>query len=124
MIEPEFYITKTDSFSVRFPKEPAHRAWLLVEWLADGMIYAGDIDKFLNDFNLVEAGSPEIKRRVFAVRFYISKARVLLEQAYFPSPEEEANPATTELSFDEAKALILKWRDAQAAWEKNRSQSS
>ena len=120
MIEPEFYITKTDSFYARFPKEPEPRAWLLVEWFVDGMRYREEIDRFLDGFARVEAGEQEVEAGAFMVWTYISKARVLLEQAYFPSPEAEANPATTELSFDEAKALILKWRDAKAAWEKSR----
>lgn len=119
MIEPEFYVTKTDSFYVRFPKEPDPRAWLLVDWLADGMIYDEEIDRFLDRFARVEAGELEVEAGALLVWTYISKERVLLRQDHFASPEEEENPATTELSFDEAKELILKWRDAKAAWEKS-----
>lgn len=123
MIEFELF-NRAGRISVRFPKEPPVRAMLLAHWLDDGMLLDRDLDRFLQVFDQVETGGEEVEVGAFAVWTYISKARVLLEQAYFPSPEEEANPATTELSFDEAKALILKWRDAQTAWEKNRSQSS
>jgi hypothetical protein len=123
MIEHELYITEANSLCVRFPKEPPMRERLLADWLDDGMLLDRDLDRYLERFAQVEAGVPEVRMVAYAVISYISKERVLLVQDFFPSPEEEANPATTELSFEEAKALILMWRDAKAEWRKKRSES-
>ena len=120
MIQPEFYVTKADTLYVRFLKEPPMRARLLSDWLDEGMVMIENIDRFLEIFARVEAGEPEISVGAFMIISYISKERVRLEQAYFSSPEEEANPASTELSFAEAKALILRWREAMEAFEKSR----
>ena len=120
MIEPEFYVTKADSLYVRFRNEPPMRARLLSDWLDEGMAMKENIDQFLEDFARVEAGEPEVSMGLLLVTCYVSKERVRLEQAFFPCPEEEANPASTELSFAEAKELILRWRDALEAFEKSR----
>lgn len=120
MIEPEFYITKADSLYVRFPKEPPMRARLLEDWIHEGMSLDLDLNRALEEFARVEAGESEISVGTLLTTSYVSKERVRLEQAYFSSPEEEAHPASTELSFAEAKELILRWRDALEAFEKSR----
>lgn len=120
MIDPEFFVTEADSLYVRFPKEPPMRARLLADWIDDGMSFDLDLNRTLEEFARVEAGEPEISVGTFRVTSYVSKERVRLEQAFFPYPGEEENPASTELSFAEAKALILRWRDALEAFEKSR----
>ena len=118
MIEPEFFISSVNQLLVRFPKEPPMRARLLAHWLIEGMSLDLDLNRTIEQFARVEAGEPEISVGIFTVTSYISKERVRLEQAFFPCPEEEANPASTELSFAEAKELILRWRDAMEESEK------
>lgn len=106
-----------------FPNEPKPRASLLFE-LIWSLTYEGTPELYLERFAQVEADKNESVMRSFAVRTYISRARVLLEQAQFPDPAEESNPARTELSFEEARDLILRWRDVIAEWKKARSSSS
>lgn len=107
----------------KFPDEPVPRANLLFQWI-QSMSAEGTPEMYLDPLDRIEAGESEIKVETFALTSHFSLKRVILEQACFSNPADECNPARTELSFAEARDLILRWRDAKAEWRKTHPYTS